>query len=71
MVVSPFKHWMWKKGVILLLATDQSCVKAGMICFITIHGVQVLAFETIASGSWLQATGPLTIPLRDPQQKSS
>ncbi len=39
-----------EKRVILLLATDQSWVKAGMICFITIHGVQVLAFETIASG---------------------
>ena len=28
---------------------SQKGVKAGMICFITIHGVQVLAFETMAS----------------------
>lgn len=49
MVVSPFKHWMWKKGVIFSLATGQSGVKAKMICFITVHGVQVLASETTAS----------------------
>ena len=56
----PFKHWMWKrdeKMSFFLLATDQNGVNAGMICFITIHGVQVLAFETMAStiqDPWLQ-----------------
>ena len=57
MVVSPFKHWMWKRGGSFLLATDQNGVNAGMICFITIYGVQVLAFETMAStiqDPWLQ-----------------